>query len=488
MARLKKVCLSLYNTETKRKETIVGSNPEKFCLYTCGPTVYDYAHIGNFRTYIVEDLIRRTLLYLNFPVFQVMNITDIDDKTIQKALEKNVTLQRYTYPYTQAFFEDLDTLQIQRAEKYPRATHFIPQMIRMIERLVAKGYAYRKEGNVFFTIQKFPGYGRLSHLNMSDLKVGASGRTDRDEYSKESLSDFVLWKAYDQSRDGNIFWESPFGPGRPGWHIECSAMAHALLGESIDMHMGGVDNIFPHHENEIAQSESCFKTQFVRYWVHVEHLLVDGKKMSKSLGNFYTLRDLTKLGFTGREVRYSLLSAHYRMQYNFSLENLKGSRSALRRIDDFISRIREISTENSDSKEASGVIRAMHQGFFDAIMDDLNIPRALAALFDGIRDLHILCDQLKVGKTNAITILTTFESFHSILGIFSLDDTPEIPADIMHAFEKRNQARLVKDYIESDKHRDYILSQGYIIEDSKDGSSKVRKSSLHLTRELMEEK
>ena len=488
MAGLKKICLSLYNTETKKKETIAGSNPEKFCLYTCGPTVYDYAHIGNFRTYVVEDLVRRTLRYLNFPVFQVMNITDIDDKTIQKALEKNISLQQYTYPYTQDFFEDLDTLQIQRAEAYPRATHFIPQMLAMIEKLISQDKAYRRDGNVFFNLRKFPAYGRLSHLNMSDLKTGASGRTDRDEYSKESVSDFVLWKAYNQTRDGNIFWESPFGPGRPGWHIECSAMAHALLGTSIDMHMGGVDNIFPHHENEIAQSESCFKTQFVRYWIHVEHLLVDGKKMSKSLGNFYTLRDLMNLGFTGREVRYSLLSAHYRMQYNFSLENIKGSRSALRRIDDFISRIREIDIEEASYPETSTAIRTMHEGFFDAIMDDLNIPRALAALFDGIRDLHILCDQVRVGRADASTILTIFESFHSILGIFSLEDTDEIPADIMHAFEKRNQARLVKDYVESDKHRDYIFSQGYIIEDSKDGSSKVRKSSLHLMRELMEEK
>lgn len=486
MAPLKKISLSLYNTETKRKETIKSSNPEKFCLYTCGPTVYDYAHIGNFRTYIVEDLVRRTLRYLKFPVFQVMNITDIDDKTIQKALEKNITLQEYTYPYTQAFFEDLDTLQIERAEQYPRATHFIPQMIAMIEKLISEDKAYLKDGNVFFAIRKFPEYGRLSHLNMSDLKGGASGRIDRDEYSKESISDFVLWKAYDPERDGNIFWESPFGPGRPGWHIECSAMAHALLGKSIDMHMGGVDNIFPHHENEIAQSESCFKTRFVRYWVHVEHLLVEGKKMSKSLGNFYTLRDLLTLGFTGREVRYSLLNAHYRMQYNFSLENLKGSRSALRRIDDFVSRVREIDIEEASYPETSAVIRAMHHGFFDAIMDDLNIPRALAALFDGIRVLHSLCDQLKVGKVDASNILTLFESFHSILGIFSIKDTDEIPADVVHAFEKRNQARLIRDYVTSDQYRDYILSKGYIIEDSKDGSSKLRKSVLRILREALE--
>lgn len=487
MAQREKISLVLYNTETKKKETIARGKQEQFRLYTCGPTVYDYAHIGNFRTYLVEDLVRRTLRYLNFPVFQVMNITDIDDKTIQRALEKNISLEEYTYPFTQAFFEDLDTLQIERAEKYPRATHFIPQMIEMIKKLIAEGSAYRRDGNVFFNIRKFPAYGRLSHLNMDDLKEGASSRVDLDEYSKESVSDFVLWKAYDKARDGKIFWESPFGPGRPGWHIECSAMAHALLGESIDMHMGGVDNIFPHHENEIAQSESCFKTRFVRYWVHVEHLLVDGKKMSKSLLNFYTLRDLLNMGYFGKEIRYTLINSHYRMQYNFSLDNLKGSWSALRRIDNFVSRIKEIeNTENRNHKETSTAIQTMKHKFFNAIMDDLNVPMALAALFDGIREIHTLCDQLKVSYADAQDILSIFKSFHSILGIFSLEETSDgIPADIMHAFEKRNQARLVKDYTASDRHRKYILDQGYIIEDSKDGS-KVRKSSLRLIKELQQ--
>lgn len=471
MAQQEKISLVLYNTETKKKEAITRGKHEKFYLYTCGPTVYDYAHIGNFRTYLVEDLVRRTLRYLKFPVFQVMNITDVDDKTIQKALEKNITLEEYTYLYTQAFFEDLDTLQIQRAEEYPRATHFIPQMIKMIERLIAQGSAYIRDGNVFFNIRKFPNYGRLSHLPMEDLKVGASNRVDQDEYSKESISDFVLWKAYDESRDGKIFWESPFGRGRPGWHIECSAMAHALLGESIDMHMGGVDNIFPHHENEIAQSESCFKTRFVRYWVHVEHLLVDGKKMSKSLGNFYTLQDLVKMGFFGRQIRYCLINAHYRMQYNFTLDNLKGSRTALRRIDDFQYRIEQIEkTENSSDKKTSIAIQTMKQKFFAAIMDDLNVPMALAALFDGIRELHSLCDQFKVSYSDAQDILSIFKSFDSILGIFPSQDSFEIPVDIMRAFEKRNQARLVKNYVESDKQRDYILGKGYIIEDTKDGS------------------
>lgn len=476
MAQQKKISLALYNTETKKKEPIERGNRELFTLYTCGPTVYDYAHIGNFRTYLVEDLVRRTLRYLHFPIFQVMNITDVDDKTIQRAIAKNITLEEYTYPYTQAFFEDLEILHIEKVEKYPRATHYIPQMIQMIEKLLAQGSAYEKGGNVFFNIQKFPKYGRLSHLQLKDLKVGACNRIDQDEYSKESISDFVLWKAYDGNRDGQIFWESPFGPGRPGWHIECSAMAHALLGKSIDMHMGGVDNIFPHHENELAQSEACFHAKFVRYWVHVEHLLIDGKKMSKSLGNFYTLRDLVKRGFSGREIRYSLINGHYRMQYNFSLDTLKGSRTALRRIDDFIYRIQQIENrQNSNYKETSTAIQNMKKKFFTAIMDDLNVPMALAALFDGIRKFHFLCDQLKVSYTDAQDIFSLFESFDNILGIFSLkQNSHEIPADIMHAFEKRNQARLLKDYVESDKQRDYILACGYQIEDTKDGS-RVRK-------------
>lgn len=475
MTQQEKISLVLYNTETKKKETITRGKHEKFCLYTCGPTVYDYAHIGNFRTYLVEDLVRRTLRYLNFPVFQVMNITDVDDKTIQKALEKNITLEEYTDPYIQAFREDLKILYIEKAEEYPRATEYIDKMIEMIEKLISQGNAYIRDGNVFFNIRKFPNYGRLSHLPMEDLKVGASNRVDRDEYSKESISDFVLWKTYDPTRDGKIFWESPFGRGRPGWHIECSAMAHVLLGESIDMHMGGVDNIFPHHENEIAQSESCFKTKFVRYWVHVEHLLVDGKKMSKSLGNFYTLRDLFKMGYFSREIRYSLINAHYRMQYNFTLDNLKGSRTALRRIDDFQYRIKQIEkTENSSHKKTSIAIQTMKQKFFAAIMDDLNVPMALAALFDGIRELHSLCDQFKVSYADAQNIRSIFKLFDSILGILEWKDSFEIPVDIMHAFEKRNQARLVKDYTESDKQRDYILGEGYIIEDTKDGST-VRK-------------
>ena len=285
--------LYLYNTETRDKKRIVPHDGQTVRMYTCGPTIYDFAHIGNFRTYVFEDLLRRTIRFFGFNIQQAMNLTDIDDKTIRGAIAKKISLKQYVEPYRKAFFEDLQALSIQPVEFYPAATDYIAEMIRMIERLCESGHAYRSEnGSIYFSIRSFGSYGRLSHLQLSELKCNASGSNEADEYEKENAADFVLWKSYDPLRDGEIFWDSPFGPGRPGWHIECSAMAIKLLGETIDIHCGGVDNMFPHHENEIAQSECFSGCCFARHWVHVEHLLVDHKKMSKSLGNFYTLRDL----------------------------------------------------------------------------------------------------------------------------------------------------------------------------------------------------
>ncbi|NGX47804.1 MAG: Cysteine--tRNA ligase, partial [Chlamydiae bacterium] len=265
--------MKLYNTETRQKEKIVPLEDNKIRMYTCGPTVYNFAHIGNFRTYIFEDLLRRTLKYFGFALTQVMNITDIDDKTLAGAIHENKTLKEYTKLYEEAFFKDLQTLNIEKVEHYPFATDFVPKMIEIIQGLKDKGIAYRGgDGSIYFSIGKFPSYGRLSHLNLEDLKAGASERVGTDEYDKENVADFVLWKAYDPKRDGQIFWESPFGKGRPGWHIECSAMAMDLLGKTIDIHVGGVDNIFPHHENEIAQSEAFSGKPFVKHWLHSEHL------------------------------------------------------------------------------------------------------------------------------------------------------------------------------------------------------------------------
>ncbi len=338
--------LKLFNTESREKEEVSPLDGKTIRMYTCGPTVYNFAHIGNFRTYVFEDLLRRTLKYFGFNVKQVMNITDVDDKTLKGAIEKKITLDAFTQPFTQAFFDDLQTLNIEKVEHYPAATHFIPEMISIIQNLMEKGIAYQgSDGSIYFAINRFPSYGRLSHLHLNDLQAGASNRVSQDEYDKENVSDFVLWKAYDPTRDGNIFWESPFGKGRPGWHIECSAMAMKLLGESIDIHVGGVDNMFPHHENEIAQSEAYSCCRFVKHWLHAEHLLVDHKKMSKSLGNFFTLRDLLQKGYTGRQVRYMLLQTHYRTQLNFTFSGLDGVGSTLQRLSDFIARLRDIRRE-----------------------------------------------------------------------------------------------------------------------------------------------
>ncbi len=338
--------IKLFNTETRLKEEIVPIDGRTIRMYTCGPTVYNFAHIGNFRTYVFEDLLRRTLKFFGYNVIQAMNLTDVDDKTLKGAIDNGVSLDTFTRPFKDAFFEDLKTLNIEPVEHYPEATAYIPEMVSIIQGLLEKGVAYRgNDGSIYFAIERFPSYGRLSHLHLGDLQVGASNRVVADEYEKENASDFVLWKAYDPARDGNIFWESPFGQGRPGWHIECSAMAMKLLGQSIDIHVGGVDNVFPHHENEIAQSEAFTCCRFVHHWLHSEHLLVDHKKMSKSLGNFYTLRDLLKKGYTGKQVRYMLLHTHYRTQLNFTVAGLDGAVSTLQRLSDFIARLRAIRRE-----------------------------------------------------------------------------------------------------------------------------------------------
>lgn len=466
--------LNIYNTETREKEPItLAPNKNEIALYTCGPTVYNHAHIGNFRTYVFEDLFRRTLEFFGLKVKQVMNLTDVDDKTIKGALEKGVSLNEFTQTYKKAFFEDLKTLKIQKAHHYPSAVDYIPQMIAMIENLLKKGIAYQgKEGSVYFSIRHFPGYGKLSHLCMEELKAGASERVTTDEYEKESVADFVLWKGYDSERDGNIYWESPFGKGRPGWHIECSAMATELLGETIDIHMGGVDNIFPHHENEIAQSEGCTGKTFSRYWVHAEHLIVNGKKMSKSLGNFFTLRDLLEKGHSGSEVRYLLMSTHYRTQLNFTLEGLSAARQSLQRLEDFVHRLRQVQS----GKGLSSQIEETKACFKTALADDLNISVALAALFDFVRHVNGEIDRQELSQEGASQVLAFLKNIDHVLGVIPLEEREaEVPVDIQEAFTRRQEARAQKNWADADKERDYIQSKGYIIEDSPTGS-RVKKA------------
>lgn len=462
--------LNLYNTEKRLKQKIVPLNGHTILMYTCGPTVYNYAHIGNFRTYVFEDLLRRTLKFFGLSVRQVMNITDVDDKTILGALKKGISLKEFTEPYIEAFFQDLKMLHIEPVEAYPLATDYIPAMVELIQNLLEKKIAYRgSDGSIYFAIKKFPSYGRLSHLRLDELKIGASGELTTDEYDKEAIADFALWKSYDPERDGNIFWESPLGPGRPGWHIECSAMAFSLLGESIDIHAGGVDNIFPHHENEIAQCESCTHKPFVAHWVHAEHLLVDHKKMSKSLGNFYTLRDLLQKGYSGKEVRYMLLHTHYRTQLNFTLAGMEGARSSLERLSDFILRLHEIQSEHSSNK-VEEMLQKAEKLFKEALADDLNISVALAVVFDLVREINALCDREEISKTEAEKSLKLFASFDKVLGVLPLDiQEIEVPRELQEALEKRQQARQEKNWALADHFRDFILSKGYFIEDKPEG-------------------
>ncbi|HEU64823.1 MAG: Cysteine--tRNA ligase [Candidatus Anoxychlamydiales bacterium] len=467
--------LNLYNTQTRKKEKIVPKDGKTIRIYTCGPTVYDFAHIGNYRTYVFEDLLRRVLKYFGFSVTQVMNITDIEDKIIKGVIEKNISLNEFTEPFRQAFFEDLIKLNIEKAEFYPKATHYIENMIDIIVKLVDKKIAYKgSDGSIYFSIDKFKDYGKLSHLDLKSLKKGASKRVSTDEYEKENISDFVLWKAYDQKRDGEIFWNSPFGKGRPGWHIECSAMALKLLGSNIDIHCGGVDNIFPHHENEIAQSESFTNERFVLHWAHSEHLIVDGKKMSKSLGNFYTLRDLISMDYTGRDIRYMLLNSHYRMQLNFTFEGLKAAKASIQRILDFVSRLKSVK-EEKDGDLAYAIIKKEKTRFIEALSDDLNISLALSTIFDLIREINHLIDDKKISKKEALKTIKFLKEIDKVLGFIFIDKKEDIPKLVQDALEKRIDARKNKNFTLADELRDFIFDHGYVIEDMPDGARLKKK-------------
>lgn len=461
--------LHLYNTETRERQEVRAHEGHTIRMYTCGPTIYDFAHIGNFRTYVFEDVLRRTIQFFGHKIIQVMNLTDVDDKTLKGAISKNIPLKDFTEPFRIAFFEDLEALLIQRVEHYPAATEYIPEMIQMIQTLLDHQCAYRSDtGSIYFSIRSCKSYGRLSHFCSQDLLANVSGSNERDEYEKDNIADFALWKKYDPERDGNIFWDSPFGPGRPGWHIECSAMAIRLLGPTIDIHCGGVDNMFPHHENEIAQSECASGRRFVHQWVHVEHLLVDHKKMSKSLGNFYTLRDLMKRGYTGREVRYLLLSTHYRTQLNFTFQGLDAARSSLTRIGDFIHRLRTVQ-DITEHPEVEALIRESALRFKAALGDDINTSAALAALFDLIREANILLDKNQLGKIEAAEILRLLESWNQVLAIFPLQEEESVPEHLSQLLQKREEARRGRNWRLSDELRDKILAEGYLIEDTPAG-------------------
>ena len=380
--------LKLYNTLTRKKETFKPIKKDSVGIYTCGPTVYDYAHIGNFRAYICGDILKRYLKYEGFKVKHIMNITDVDDKTIKGSVKQKISLKEYTEKYTKDFFEDLETLNIDKADIFPKATEHIKEMVNIIKRLLDKKIAYKTKDGIYFDISKFKDYGKLSHTKLKDLEVGK--RIKADQYEKEQARDFALWKFWDKE-DGDVFWEAEIGKGRPGWHIECSAMSTKYLGQPFDIHGGGIDLVFPHHENEIAQSECSAGKEMVKYWFHNEHLLVDGKKMSKSLGNFFTLRDLLKKGNNPKAIRYLLLSTHYRQQLNFTEEGVKAADNAVQRLNTFIKKIqifKKVYKRKKQDPEIKKLIEKTKKEFIKKMDDDLNISEALAVIFEFIRKIN----------------------------------------------------------------------------------------------------
>ncbi len=453
------------NTYTRTLEPFVPLDPagKTVRIYTCGPTVYNYAHIGNFRAYVFEDLLQRHLEARGFDVLRVMNLTDVDDKTIRGSRTAGQRLTDFTQIYKDAFFQDLDTLRIKRAQHFPAATEpqYIERMIAMIGDLEAKGIAYQAEDkSVYFRLSKFPDYGKLAHLNLDELRP--SGRVSSDEYEKESVGDFALWKAWDEA-DGEVKWDSPWGPGRPGWHIECSAMATALLGPELDIHCGGVDNIFPHHEAEIAQSECCTGKKFVRTWMHCAHLMVEGQKMSKSLGNFYTLRDLLEKGWTGREIRFALITVNYRLPLNFTFAGLEGARAALARIDEWVARLRE---KSAGSAEATPVAAHADQ-FFTALDDDLNISGAMGHVFDLIRESNRALDEGSLTSGQAAALTEKWTLINRVLAFER--EAAAIPAEVLALVEQRQQIRAAKEWKKSDELRDAITALGWTVKDTKEG-------------------
>ena len=465
------MALRFFNTYSRKLEEFQPREDKKIDIYTCGPTVYSRAHIGNFRAYIFEDLLQRHLEARGFKVRRVMNITDVDDKTIRGAREAKVPLTKFTQQFKDAFFEDAEKLRIKGANDYPAATdqRYIDKMIAMINALISKGLAYQAEDkSVYFRINKFPDYGKLAHFNLDELQ--STGRVKHDEYDKEHIGDFALWKAWDED-DGDVKWDSPWGPGRPGWHIECSAMATALLGDQIDIHCGGVDNIFPHHEAEIAQSEGVTGKQFVRTWLHCAHLLVDGQKMSKSLGNFYTIPDVMAKGYTGREIRYALIRVNYRTQLNFTWDGMKEARESLGRIDDWLERLREIAGDKIENQKID--IQPGHE-FEEALDDDLNISAALGFLFETIRETNRAMDENKLDAKTAATWLNWWNRINQMLDFESAG--AELPDEVAKLAEARAQARLAKDFRKSDELRDKLNALGWEARDTKDGQKITRRA------------
>jgi cysteinyl-tRNA synthetase len=467
------MALALYDTLRRERVTFEPLEPGRARMYTCGPTVHDFAHIGNLRTFLFEDLLRRVLEARGFDVTQVMNLTDVDDKIIQKANAAGETIAEFTRRYTEAFFEDLDTLSVERAEHYPTATGHIDAMVELVKRLEAAGHTYRTEdGSIWFRIASFPEYGKLSRIDLSGMRDGA--RVESDEYDKEDPKDFALWKA---AKPGEEAWDTELGRGRPGWHIECSAMSMAYLGESFDIHTGGVDNIFPHHENEIAQSEAATGRPFARLWLHAEHLIVDGQKMAKSLGNFFTLRDLLERGYRPRAIRYLLLSVHYRQQLNFTFAGLDQAAASIERLSDFVRRVEELPPgEAPDADLAERSLRA-REAFDEALDDDLNTSRALAAVFEWVRDANRAMDEGRASAADRPALETVLEAFDAVYDVLTPDpDEIRLEQGVRDLIDEREAARRERDWGRADALRGRLEELGILVEDTPAGPRWKRSS------------
>ncbi|MBN8550506.1 MAG: cysteine--tRNA ligase [Deltaproteobacteria bacterium] len=461
------VALRFYNTLTRTLEEFKPIHPGEARVYCCGPTVYNYIHIGNLRAFLFDDLVHRYLKYRGYKVTFVMNITDVDDKTIRDSRKEGKTLKEFTEFYSQAFLDDLRTLRVLPANIMPKATEEIDGMVKMIQTLIERGFAYKNErGDIYFKINAFPEYGALARIDRSKQKQNASGRLARaDEYEKENASDFALWKAYDPE-DGDVFWETEIGKGRPGWHIECSVMSSKYLGQPFDIHGGGIDLVFPHHTNEIAQSECACGTKLANVWLHNEHLIVNGKKMSKSLGNWYTLRDLLKKGYDPMAVRYELLKTHYRSQLDFREDSLTNNAISIRKFSDLLARLKDAGN-GPGSAELQSAAHTAREGFVSAMDDDLNISGALAALHEFVNRANALLEKLNAQDVAEVRAL--IGEFDSVLG-FIHQEQEELSADLQALLEARETARKNKDFKKSDELRDELLKHGIAVKDSAKGT------------------
>jgi len=470
--------LRLHNTLSGKTEPFVPLVAGEVKMYTCGPTVYDYAHIGNFRTFVFQDILRRYLKQRGLKLTHAMNLTDVDDRIIANAAKAGVGIREYTEKYAQAFFADCKALSVEAPEFWMRATDHIPDMVKLIERLQKKTFTYDGEGSIYYRIAKFPEYGKLSKVDLTGIQAGA--RVDNDRYEKESARDFALWKA---PKPGEHYWETEIGPGRPGWHIECSAMAMKYLGETLDIHTGGIDLAFPHHENEIAQSEGATGKPFARYWLHAEHLLVEGEKMSKSLGNFFTMRDLYGKGYKPSALRYALASVPYRRQLNFTFDGLQQAASSVERIRNFADRLKQgkfpVGSPGGMKERAAKALDDFDAG----LADDLNTAVALAATFDFVREANIAMDGGQFGQGDVEAAQQFLAAFEQVFAVVQDNDAEKLAelgfagetgaitdAEVQAKVAERQAARQRRDFAKSDEIRKELAERGIILEDSKDGS------------------